>query len=116
MDVSTFRFAFGAWSCAFPDLDSSQTLVIAFAAAGFAERPQPLRDLARAFPRSAVIGCSTAGEIDHTRIRDDSITVAVVRFARSRVRQVVARIDGSVTGTQLGRALADHDLRAAIVL
>jgi len=36
-------------------------------------------DLVRAFPRSKVIGCSTAGEIFGAKVGDDSLVVAVAR-------------------------------------
>ena len=75
MKLATFRFVDGRWSDPFPDLDSDKTMVIAFAAPSYAERPDLFGALAAAYPRAAVIGCSTSGEIDRTRIRDESITV-----------------------------------------
>lgn len=120
MLVETFRYERGAWSRAFPALDSDQTLVLAFASPSYAGRVEVFAELRRAFPVAAVIGCSTAGEIEHTQVRDDSITVAAVRFERTRVRQVVARIEEAASsfaaGGRLAAELAGPDLRAVIVL
>lgn len=95
-------------------------MVLAFAAPSYAERPEVLAELAAAFPNSAVIGCSTSGEIAQTQILDESITVAVVRFADTRVRRVQAKLDAAadsfVAGEAIATQLSEDDLRAVIVL
>jgi hypothetical protein len=120
MKLDTFRYLNGAWSKPFPDLDSERTMILAFAAPSFAARPALMIELAAAYPRSAMIGCSTAGEIDQTQIRDESITVAVVQFERTRVRQAEAQIetpaDAYAAGVRLAAELLSPELRAVIVL
>jgi len=121
MELATFAYTDNAWSCpVFPALDSPATLVIAFAAPAYEDRPGVLGELAAAYPRSVVIGCSTAGEIDQTRIRDDSIAVAVVQFAATRLRQAHVRLasatESRAAGGALAAALAGDDLRAVLVL
>jgi hypothetical protein len=120
MKLATFRYVQGAWSESFPDLDSENSLVIAFAAPWYGDRPEVFAELARAYPRAAVIGCSTAGEIDHTRIRDESVTVAVARFERSRVTYAHAPLTSAdqsfAAGGALGDQLAGPELRAVLVL
>ncbi|HEU4732890.1 MAG TPA: FIST N-terminal domain-containing protein [Kofleriaceae bacterium] len=120
MKLDTFRYQSGAWSRPFPDLDSERTMVLAFAAPSFAAQPMVMIELAAAYPRAAMIGCSTAGEIDQTQIRDESMVVAVVRFERTRVRQAEARIeseaDSYAAGTRLAAELLSPELRAVLVL
>ncbi len=120
MELSTFRYLHGAWSQAFPALDSERTMVMAFASPTYGERTEPLAHLASAFPSSAVIGCSTSGEIDQTRVRDDSIAVAVVRFDDTTVRHAHARLtdagDSFAAGSRIADELLAPDLRAIIVL
>lgn len=120
MKLATLRYLNGAWSRPFPDLDSERTMVLAFAAASFGARPALMIELAAAYPRSAMIGCSTAGEIDQTEICDESITVAVVQFERTRVRQAEARIeitgDAYAAGVRIAAELMSPELRAVIVL
>ncbi len=120
MELATFRYAQGAWSQPFPQLDSANTMIVAFAAPSFQDRPELLAELAGAFPTSAVIGCSTAGEIDQTSIRDESITVAAVRFGATRVKHAKTHL-GSVAdsfgaGAKIADELAASDLRAVLVL
>jgi len=120
MELASFRYVDGAWSQPFPSLDSDRTMIIAFAAPSYGARGEVLAELAAAYPSSAMIGCSTSGEIDQTRIRDDSITVAAVRFAHTRVRRARARLESATdsfpAGIAIATALRADDLRAVIVL
>src|SRR4051794_2967152 len=99
--------ALSGWSEPLPrELDSEHTLVIAFAAPRYGEEPAPLRVLADAFPKACVIGCSTAGEIHHARVRDDSVVVAVVRFERTRARGAFSAIAPGEASFEAGKRLA----------
>ncbi|MFT3696570.1 MAG: FIST N-terminal domain-containing protein [Kofleriaceae bacterium] len=120
MKVSTVRYEHGVWSAAFPSLDSAQTLVVAFCAPGYARRVDLLDELAAAYPSSVIVGCSTAGEISQTRVVDDSIVVAVVQFATTRLRWVACHVaetsNSQAAGQAVARDLADPDLRAMFVV
>jgi len=109
------------WSDALDaSLDSERTLVLAFAAQGYVDDCGPLRELAHRMPHSHILGCSTAGEIAGTRVRDESISVAVARFDHTRLRHAKARLtreaDSFDAGLQLARALDAADLRSVFVL
>ncbi len=120
METAAFRHVDGSWSEPFPALDSQQTLVLAFAATSYMDRPEALAELAAAYPTSIVIGCSTSGEIDQTVIRDESISVAVVRFANTRLRHAHTKLacasDSFTAGALLASEVAGDDLRAVVVL
>jgi len=111
----------GSGGAALPlELDSEQTLVLVFGAPGLAERPGPLVDLVRAFPRSRVLGCSTAGEIFANKVLDDSVIVAVARFEATRLASAAAPVraadESFAAGEALGRQLAGEGLRGVHVL
>ena len=125
MHLTRFSYARASarWSVdPLPALDSPATLVIAFGAAELRDDDRPFADLRRAFPRSVVIGCSTAGEIDGARVVDDSITAAAIRFEHTRVVLAKARLPTVQASFQAGTELADQlrrggdDLRAVLVL
>lgn len=59
-----------------PDWDSPQTLVTVFGAPEFIDKPDAIIEIARKYPNSTVIGCSSAGEIYDTRLFDNSLSVA----------------------------------------
>jgi len=100
-------------------LDSDRTLVLAFGPSSLLDGARPLWDLAQAFPRACIVGCSTSGAIHDTRIDDDRLVVAVARFDAVRLRPAMCRVDdpaGSFgAGEQLARTLCDDDLRAVLV-
>jgi hypothetical protein len=122
MQIQTLSYdATTGWSAPLDgSLDSARTLVLAFASPGFADHLEPFRDLARAFPRAHVLGCSTAGEIHATRVRDNTIAVAIARFEHTPLRTAVATLsrtnDSFDAGLRIARSLDAPDLRAVFVL
>lgn len=109
------------WSQSLPaELDSPQTLVLAFCAPAFYDQRGPVHELLKAFPRSHVLGCSSAGEIYGAELRDDSLSCAVVRFAGTRLRRAYARVEAAAGSFAGGMAVAEQlaapDLRGIFVL
>ncbi|HUG24456.1 FIST signal transduction protein [Piscinibacter sp.] len=116
----TFRTG-TAWDSPLPaEMDGPQTLVLAFAASEFSANPAPFSQLAAAFPKSVLVGCSTSGEIAGTQVHDASVSVAVVRFDHTRLRRAFTRVDGAAdsfdAGVRLAAQLGGEDLRAVFVL
>lgn len=122
MQLATFSFATGqGWSLGqFPALDSEQTLVMVFAAPEFIDDDAPIAQLAAAYPRSKLIGCSTAGEILGPSVNDRSLSVAVLRFEHSRVaiasREIRQASDSAQAGNALAAELNSEGLRSIFVL
>jgi hypothetical protein len=124
MQVKTFWYDGAArrWSVpTLPALDSEQTLVVALGAPRFGADPDALQALGRAYPRSHVVGCSSAGEIFGTSVQDDSLAVAVVRFEHTQLATTAAAVADSGQSFTAGRQLADKlverpGLRAVFVL
>lgn len=121
MEIATLAYALRTgWSSPMPDLDSAQTLVLVFGASSFVDHPEALTTLRAAFPRAHLAGCSSSGEISGTRVCDESLAVAVLRFARTRVRTVEAAVGDGVSSREAGEALAraalGEGLRAVFVL
>lgn len=120
LESFTYSRATG-WSVRpFPSLDSGDTLVLVFGAAAFADEPGPLAELAAAYPRSHVLGCSTSGEIFGGELHDDTLSVAVARFETSQLAQasatVAAPADSFAAGSALAERLTRDDLAAILVL
>jgi hypothetical protein len=106
-----------AWSTApDTDLDSDNTVIIAFAAAS---QEAAFDELRSAFPRSIITGCSTAGEIHGASVLDESVAAVVIRFASTPIRLAttpVAKNESFAAGQALGRTVAASDLKAVFVL
>lgn len=110
MKLSTFSFdPNNGWSVPeFPDLDSEQTLIIVFAAPEYMDTPAALSELANAYPKSSMIGCSTSGEIAGPFVNDASLSVAVVRFEHSKFVTVSTEIKNVANSMAAGEQLANQ--------
>ncbi len=110
----------GGWSAPLPDIDSPETLVLVFGAPEYRDDVSALRELAEAFPGSHLIGCSTAGEVFGSQIRDRSLAVAALRFEQTRLEcasaPVASQADSHAAGHKIAERLLDDDLRAVFVL
>ncbi len=121
MQLSTHSYsAASGWSDELPDIDSDRTLVVAFGAPEFGSDTRPFDDLARKYPTSSIVGCSTAGEIIGSDLRDESVVVAAARFDTSTLRSATAVVgsaeDSFAAGCDIARQLADPSLRGVLVL
>ncbi len=122
MQLEAFSFHAGpGWSVpTFPALDSPQTLVLVFGGTDFVDAPGPIAELVGAYPQASIVGCSSSGEIHGAHIADGSLSVAVMRFAKTTLRLAeanVAREGGAAgSGEAIARALAAPDLRSIFVL
>jgi hypothetical protein len=121
MKLATFKFQQGRWSVnAHPDWDSERTLVLAFFSPRFGQEEGPLAELCSWYPRSHVLGCSTAGEIMDSEIADDSIAVAVLQFEHTQLRTAYAAVgqaeDSEGAGKKIAESLGGSQLRAIFVL
>lgn len=122
MDLVTLSYRPGTgWApAAFPALDSPDTLVLVFGSTGLIDDPTPLIALAAAFPRSTLLGCSSAGEIHDAEVEDDTLSVAVVRFEATTLRSTAVTVAGMTqsrsAGRALGAALRGDDLAAVFIL
>jgi hypothetical protein len=122
MQVKTFHYKKNTgWSInQFPALDSKDTLVLAFCAPEYFDNPEPLIELRAAYPQSCIAGCSTAGEIYNDTIYDNSISVAVTKFEKSKVNIVTVDIHNAAqsfeAGEKLAQSLKKDNLKSIIVL
>jgi hypothetical protein len=122
MDLFTARWTRGSgWSSPLPAWDGPGTLVLVFGSSDLLDDDTDLRAVAAAFPSSAVIGCSTSGEILDSGVYDESITVAVTRFERTALAlevEPVSQSSSAQMGRRIGTRLRERgdDLASVFVL
>jgi len=124
MQVHAFAYDLDtkAWSVpSLPSADSARTLVLAFGAPEVMQQADAFAQLARAYPRSIVLGCSSAGEIHGTTVRDRSVAVTVTRFDKTDLvmtsMDVAGPSDSFSTGQTIAKKLsARPGLRGVLVL
>lgn len=109
------------WAAPLPSqMDSPQTLVLAFGGRALMDDPQPLQELAAAFPQARHLGCSSAGEILGRHVGDDGLAVLVARFEHTSVHSartaITDRNDSFAAGARLAALLPAPGLRAVFML
>lgn len=120
MLLSTHQYsAVTGWDKPLPaKLDSENTLLILFGASDTDPLQAGFDELRKLFNRSQWIGCSTAGEIFGSTLKDDTLTVAILQFSATKLRVVGCKITGSSfqAGAALANQLAAPDLKGVFVL
>lgn len=122
MKLETLQYQVGkGWSQKnFPDLDSEQTLILVFAAPEFIENPEPIQEIRKHYPRSKIMGCSSAGEIAGTSVFDHSLSVAIARFEHTTLK--LAKVEHHIAdksytgGEQIAKELNTRGLRSIFIL
>lgn len=121
MDIQTLQYKQNeGWSNKFPEMDSSNTLILVFAAPEFKENLTPFKELAQYYPNSKIIGCSTAGEIAGAYIYDHSLSVAIVKFEKTLIEitktELKSASESFSSGEKIAKKLNKKNLRAIFVL
>ena len=79
-----------------------------------------LQEVKQCYPKALIMGCSTAGEICATRVRDDSLVTTAVQFEHTRIEMAQSDIgqmkDSHDAGVRLAQTLARDKLTHVLVL
>jgi hypothetical protein len=76
----------------------------------------------KAYPKSIVVGCSSAGEIHGTTVKDKSLSVSVAKFEKTDLALASFEVDGPADSFTTGQSLAKKlsaakpGLRAIMIL
>jgi hypothetical protein len=109
----------GEWSEPFPDLDSENTVVFVFGAPVYYENQHPFEELKANYPKSIIVGCSTAGEIYQDRVTDNSLSLAIVKFEKTKVKASCLSVGDGSESEEIGRSLITklfaEDLKGVMV-
>lgn len=121
MKLQTICFDHNNWSEEpKTELDSDNTLIIIFASPSYIDHPEHIKELAKKFPRSKIVGCSSAGEIFDTTVLDDTLSVAILAFEKTRIGLSRSELDDTndseSAGAAISRELDANDLKAIFVL
>jgi hypothetical protein len=103
-----------------PELDSTQTLVLAFGATEIQTVPHVLQTIRSSYPNSHILGCSTAGEVIHGRLVDGTLAIAVISFEETQLLSgaVVVRDpkQSEDAGRNLGQQMLALDQPKAVLI
>jgi hypothetical protein len=101
-------------------LDGSASLVLVFGASHLVRDAERMDEIRACYPGAHLVGCSTAGEICGTRVRDGSLVVTAIRFEHTALElgHVVIGAGGNSleAGKRLARTLPHQHLVHVLVL
>lgn len=101
-------------------LEEDAQWVLVFGGAEKMRNTAWLQEVRQRYPKALVMGCSTAGEICATRVRDDSLVVTAVRFEHTRIELAQADIgqmpESHEAGARLAQSLDQEGLAHVLVL
>jgi hypothetical protein len=122
MDIEQRQWTAAAgWVPVVPgSVGATAQLVFVFGAPAILRKSSCLNELTAHYPRAHIVGCSTAGEICGTQVRDDSLVATAVRFERTKVKtthtNILPGMSSFAAGQQIATALADSELVHVVVL
>ncbi len=83
-------------------------------------RPETFEEIRRAYPKAYVMGCSSAGEIIGTEVKENSLVMTAVHFDRTRVQGVSDTVqdpkESHTVGERVGRRFSAEGLVHVFVL
>lgn len=83
-------------------------LLLVFGGVGHFERAGFMEMLRGVFPRAAIAGCSTAGEITREGVLEDHVVLTALRFQHPAFRVVTTPLDRMEDCAESGRRLGEH--------
>lgn len=92
-------------------LDGDAQWALVFGGAEKMREAAWLEDTKLRYPKALIVGCSTAGEICATRVRDESLVTTAVQFDHTQIRMAQADIGQMQDSYEVGLYLA-HELDA----
>ena len=120
MKLKTYLFYSGSWDEKLDaSLDSENTLIFVFGSININSIQIGLDDIFHNYTKSTIIGCSTAGEIYGAEIYDNSISISIVQFEKSRFKLVTKKVnedDSFVIGKDIASELKADNLKSIFML
>lgn len=107
MKITQYYFQNLSWTTPLPK-DSDETLVLVFGSRWVFENTACLMSIKRAFPRAVFLGCSTAGEILHHQVCDNTLTVTAIQFRDTFVHAEMQKISSAHQSFAVGQKLASQ--------
>jgi hypothetical protein len=102
------------------DLGPQADLVLLFGSPKSINQKGLLKELKTEYPNACIFGCSTAGEIFHTQVLDESLVITAVSFSSTTIKGALVKVTGAGDSYRAGKELADSlaakDLRHVFVL
>ncbi|MCL5129089.1 FIST signal transduction protein [Algibacter sp. L4_22] len=120
MKVNQISLNENNWSHGLASITVDPNLILLFVSPDFTLKQQVLSQLNRDYPKSTIIGCSTAGEISDVTVKDKSISLTAIQFNKTCLKLVSVKVDqmeySQKAGEKIGIMLNQDGLKHVMVL
>lgn len=122
MIAKIYKYTNNSWESKYEIEQASidVNLVLCFASKQLLSKPDIYETIKEKFPAANIVMCSTAGEIYHEEVLDDSIIVAALQFHRTVIKSNAVSIKNYTTsfdgGAALGKLFDPEGLRYILLI
>jgi len=120
MKLKTYLYSGGHWNKTLDaNLDSKNTLVFVFGSINLEYIKDGLENIFSCYPKSTIIGCSTAGEIYGAEVYDNSLSISVAYFEKSTFKLVYKKVQEANSfdiGCEIVDKLQEDKLKSIFIL
>jgi len=120
MKVQQISLTQSNWNTELSQINIVPDIFLLFVSPLFKEKKEVLKGLNSKFPKSNVIGCSTAGEISDVSVSDETISLTAIQFEKVKYSKVTVQVKDMNcsfnAGADIAKQLYKDDLKHVIVL
>lgn len=120
MKVQQISLTQSNWNIELSQINIVPDIFLLFVSPLFKEKKEVLKGLNSKFPKSNVIGCSTAGEISDVSVSDETISLTAIQFEKVKYSKVTVQVKDMNcsfnAGADIAKQLYKDDLKHVIVL
>lgn len=114
MKIDHMHWQNSRWEPALPGRIPAQ-LVLLFGSPSLLKHRYLIQQVQRSYPTAHMLGCSTAGEISHTRVLDESLVATAIQFEQTALRGFCLQPQRGTSDFQAGEMLAQKLLKPGLV-
>ena len=108
------------WRNKINELSIDASLILLFVSPQFDLKQEVLNQIKSKYPKSIIIGCSTAGEISGVTVKDASISLTAIQFQKITLKKVSVSVKDMNCSIRAGEDIASQlnskDLKHVLVL
>lgn len=108
------------WEIGLSNISINPNLCLAFISPDFNEKEKVVDALSKQYPKSMIMGCSTAGEISDVTVKDNTISLTAIQLEKVTLKKVFVTIEDMNSsydaGVNIANQLANNELKHVIVL
>jgi len=120
MKVNQISLSMSNWLDALSTIAVAPNLLLLFVSPGFTLKQDVLLELQKRYPKTLMMGCSTAGEISGVTVNDHSISLTAIEFEKTEIKLLSVEVGDQVSSEKAGEEIAEklyaNDLKHVFVL